>query len=326
MPSPSLSSFFPQLTKEIVDKNQQDMGIQRFLIHPFYIRKESAGVIVFGLGVEEITLQYWNDFIVRLPEVISIAIDNAILYQKIEESNEKLKQLDKMKDEFVSIASHELRTPMTAIKSYLWMAINRVSKQPDPELKNYLDTAYTSTERLLKLVENMLTVSRIEGKRLSLKIEPVNIFKIIEDVYNELNIKAKEKTIQFTYNTKINEPIINGDKDKLREVFQNLIGNALKFTPINGQISTTITNEGNQIIVQILNSGSFIAEEDIIKLFEKFKKIDKSYANIPQESGTGLGLFISKQIVELHNGRIDVTSDEDSGTTFTVTFKLSSSL
>ncbi len=175
----NLSAIFTQLTSTVVNQTQKSMDVLTFLIHPFFVREETAGVIVFGLGQKEITFQYWDDFIIRLPEVISIAINNALLYQKIEKSNEQLRELDKLKDEFVSIASHELRTPMTAIKSYIWLAMDKSIKEFGITDK-YLNIAYSSTERLLKLVEDMLTVSRIEGKRLILKNDQVNLMELTE--------------------------------------------------------------------------------------------------------------------------------------------------
>lgn len=319
----------PLSEKEALD-TQKQVGIKTSLIYPVVSKNESLGIIIFSMvkSEKEVSPQE-KDLIASFTDIVGLAVQNAKLYTTVDETSkklrtayEKLKDLDKLKDEFVSVASHELRTPMTAIKSYLWMALNKSSYQLDSETKNYLDTAYVSTERLLKLVEDMLTVSRIEGKRLSLTIEPVNLLKTIEAIYNELRITAQEKQIQFTYISDINEPIINGDKDKLREVFQNLIGNALKFTSVKGQISTSISFKDNQLIVEVFNSGSFISEEDIPKLFEKFRKIEKSYTNLPQESGTGLGLYISKQIVELHGGKINVHSEQNNGTSFYVSFKM----
>lgn len=313
-----LSTFYPQISQEIIAQTQKEVGIEWFVIHPFYIRNETAGIIVFGFGHKEITFQYWDDFIVRLPQVISIAINNAMLYKKIEESNDQLRELDKLKDEFVSVASHELRTPMTAIKSYLWMALNKSEGTMHPEVKKFLDIAATSTDRLLHLVENMLTISRIEGNRLVLKSEPVNLLEMTEQIYNELRIKAQEKKIHFGFNSDVSDVIVTGDTEKLREALQNLVGNALKFTPEEGTITTTLTQNGNQIIIQIFNSGSFISSENITKLFEKFRKIESSYTNKVHESGSGLGLYICKQIVEMHKGRIEVDSEESKGTTFTV--------
>lgn len=310
-------NIFKQLKKEDVEMTQRNINLKEFLIHPFFIRKETAGVIVFGLGEQGLTFQYWKDFIFRLPEVISIAIDNAILYQRIEETNDKLRELDKLKDEFVSVASHELRSPMTAIKNYLWLAINK-TKNIDKEINNYLNIAYSSTERLLMLVEDMLTVSRIEGKRLTLQIDSVNLNELIESVYNELAINAQSRQIILNINIDEKNYSVKGDKEKLREVIQNLLSNAIKFTPDKGNINITLSEKGRFNIIEIFNSDSYISQTDIPKLFEKFRRIESGLGVKTHVQGTGLGLYISKQLIELHDGKIDVVSEENRGTTFII--------
>jgi signal transduction histidine kinase len=316
----ALSSFMsPPLTQETANETQKSLGIQKFIIHPFYMRNKPAGVIIFGLGEDQISYPYWNDLIVRLPEVVSIAIDNALLYQQIEKDNEQLKELDRLKDEFVSVASHELRTPMTAIKSYLWMALNKSTKELDPQVKQEIEIAYGSTERLLKLVQDMLTISRIEGKRLQLQKEEFNFNEITQQAYDELKITAKEKGIVFNFNISEKPIIIIGDKEKLSEVLQNIIGNALKFTPVKGAISLSINEDEKYLTIDVVNTGSFIPQEELPKLFQKFNRLNIEATNKEGASmGTGLGLYITKQIVEMHNGTIDVTSDETEGTTFHV--------
>ncbi|HEX7542952.1 MAG TPA: histidine kinase dimerization/phospho-acceptor domain-containing protein, partial [Patescibacteria group bacterium] len=187
-----------------------------------------------------------------VPE-LAVAIENSMSYDEISrfnvtlknevdeatfnlrQANSKLKELDTLKDEFVSVASHELRTPMTAIKSYLWMALNKSSKTLDPQVKKDITIAYGSTERLLKLVTDMLTISRIEGKRLKLQKEEFNFNEISQQAYDELKISAKEKKILFNFDIPEKPILITGDKEKLREVLQNIIGNALKFTPAKGK-------------------------------------------------------------------------------------------
>ncbi|MDO8741830.1 MAG: HAMP domain-containing sensor histidine kinase, partial [Candidatus Roizmanbacteria bacterium] len=276
-----------------------------------------AGVIIFGLGEDQISYPYWNDLIIRLPEVVSIAIDNALLYQQIEKDNEQLKELDRLKDEFVSVASHELRTPMTAIKSYLWMALNKSVKELDPQVKQEIEIAYGSTERLLKLVQDMLTISRIEGKRLQLQKDEFNFNEISQQAYDELSITAKEKKITFTFNLPEKPILIVGDKEKLREVLQNIIGNALKFTPPQGNINFSISENEKNLNIEVANSGSYIPPEELPKLFQKFNRLNIESTNKEGAAmGTGLGLYITKQIVEMHNGTIDVTSDEKEGTAF----------
>ena len=260
-----------------------------------------------------------NNQVARDNLASQIVIDEEVFGQdRVETEAEKLqKELDKLKDEFVSVASHELRTPMTAIKSYLWMALNKSAKTLDPQVKKDISIAYSSTERLLKLVTDMLTISRIEGKRLLLQKEEFNFNEISQQAYDELKITAAEKEISFVFNLPEKPIIMNGDKEKLREVLQNIIGNALKFTPAKGRISLKITEHEKFFNIDTVNSGSYIPPEELPKLFQKFNRLNvESTKKDGAPVGTGLGLYITKQIVEMHNGSIEATSDKKEGTTF----------
>ena len=218
---------------------QAEVGIKEYIIYPLIVREKVIGTMTVGIGEDgELSVQQSKNLLNRLPGIISIALDNALLYKTIGEKNDRLKELDKLKDDFVSIASHELRTPMTAIKSYLWMAINK-SKDLDPKVKEYLSIASISTDRLIKLVANMLTISRIEGKRLQLVVKEFSLQDLIQRVSDELSIKAKEQKILFKVAVPKKKIMIMGDSDKLHEVIQNLVGNSLKFTPANGTITIT---------------------------------------------------------------------------------------
>ena len=246
--------------------------------------------------------------------------------ERLRKANTKLKELDNLKDEFVSIASHELRTPMTAVKSYLWMAINQPGQTLKNQLKKYLEISYSSTERLIRLVNDMLMVSRIERNKIELKLETINVCDIVKMVYDELKISADEKHIDFKLlGCETNRYNIKADKEKLREVFQNIVGNALKFTPEKGKITINLKMSGrNKVAIMTTDTGPGIPKEDLSKLFQKFSRIEYSYAKHSSMPGTGLGLYISKQIVGLHNGDITVESEVDVGTTFTVLLPIAS--
>ena len=167
----------PPLQPSVVNLIQEKVGIKTSIVHPVNVKGKTIGVMIFSLAKETAQISpVEKDLISSFPDIAGIAINSSQLYSKLEDTtkklqkaNIKLKELDKLKDDFVSIASHELRTPMTAIKSYLWMALNK-AKDLDPKIKEYLSIASISTDRLIKLVANMLTISRIEGKRLELEI------------------------------------------------------------------------------------------------------------------------------------------------------------
>ncbi len=316
------SIFGNYLNKEACENIQKVLGMKYFYVYPLIMREEITGAMMISAGDEkEPYLTYQKDLIERLPSVVSVAIDNAMLYQNIQHTNLRLKELDKLKDEFVSLASHELRTPMTAIKSYLWMVLNKYSNELTPQVKSYLDITYQETERLIKLVQNMLTISRIEGERLELNIQSTNLNELVNRVFEELKIKAKEKSINLNLVSYPEKLTSNIDKDKIEEVLENIIGNAIKYTPNNGTVSIYFTVEENEVLIHVSDTGLGISKEDLSKLFTKFGRLEQ--AKQSQTQGTGLGLYISKQIIELHKGTIKVYSEVGKGTTFSISLPLS---
>lgn len=313
-----LSTFLSTYLNEASCKRIQDVYAMKFFnLYPLVIRGESMGVAVICAKEDKPPFfAHFGDLAVRLPGVLAIAIDNAMLYQKIEQANIRLKELDKLKDEFVSLASHELRTPMTAIKSYLWMILNKPPQELSPESKSYLEIAAQETDHLIKLVQNMLTISRIEGQRLELNIETVDLFSLVKHVYDTLKIKADEKKITFTLLSFPEKLIVSADKDKLSEVIENIVGNALKYTPENGRISIHFTLSKDSIGVHVSDTGSGVSQDDLSKLFQKFGRLTD--AKMSKTPGTGLGLYIAKQIIELHKGSIGVESEIGKGSTFSI--------
>jgi len=301
---------------------QHALGITEYVIYPLIVRDKVIGTMTVGIGPDgELSVDQSKNLLNRLSNIISIALDNAILYKTIEEKNSRLKELDKLKDDFVSIASHELRTPMTAIKSYLWMALNK-GASIDVKTKEYLTIATISTDRLIKLVSNMLTISRIEGKRLQLVMKECNLQELIHHVYDELSVKAREQGIRFSVQLPKKNIVVNGDSDKLHEVIQNLVGNALKFTQSGGEITIAASIKGSEVEVKVKDTGPGMSKEDQAKLFQKFGLMGNSYAKATNASGTGLGLYISKQIISMHKGHIGVESTLGKGATFYFTLPL----
>ncbi len=314
----------PHASKDEAVKIQAQTGIQSTLLYPLIVRDNVIGVMVICLGESEMLLfQYQQDLIERLASVIGIAIDNALLYKEIQQANEALKQIDKLKDEFVSLASHELRTPMTAIKSYLWMALSGKGGELSEKLKFYLNRAYTSTDRLIKLVNDMLNVSRIESGRIMLAIKPINLNELITDTITEVLPRAQELGIAIIFNPMQNLPYVQADPDKIKEILINLIGNSLKFTPKGGKITTSVSISNDTVIVKVTDTGKGISGENMAKLFHKFGTLDSNYLVKQSAQGTGLGLYISKSLIELHGGKIWVESEgEGRGSTFFFTLKL----
>jgi signal transduction histidine kinase len=306
------------------DQNiQGKTGIKSVFAYPLMVRDQVIGSMVIALSVEEQNIsEYTKDLLDRLVQVIGIAMDNASLYNDLQDANNKLKELDKLKDEFVYLASHELRTPMTSIKSYLWLALKGDAGVLNDKQKLYIDRAYVSTNRLIKLVNDMLNISRIESGRITIELQKVDIYKLVQEVVDEVQPRATELGINVVISPPPTLSPVLADPDKIKEVLINLIGNSLKFTPRDGSITVAFAENNEMVEIGVNDTGAGIAPESIPKLFQKFSMLADSYINNKNASGTGLGLYISRSIIELHHGTIWASSDGvGKGSKFTFALK-----
>ena len=230
-----------------------------------------------------------------------------VLAKQLEGANEKLKQADQAKSEFLSIAAHQLRTPLTAIKGYISMFLEGDYGKFTPEQTTELESIFRSADRLTRLIDVFLNVSRIETGRLDLKKEPVQYMEIVEAVHSDLAQQAAKKGLKLTIQPPSEPlPLMMLDRDKIHDVTMNLVDNAIKYTP-SGWVNIRISRTPSLLTFQVQDSGMGISAEDIDKLFQKFTRAE-AVTRI-HTGGSGLGLFIAKKIVEAHGGRIWIESE-----------------
>lgn len=236
---------------------------------------------------------------------------------------QKLKEVDKMKDDFISMASHELRTPITAIKGYTSMVLESFAGKIEGETKQGLERVVQSAERLDNLVGEMLDVSRIEQGRIKISLTPQEASFIVKEVIDELKVSAEEKGLRLIYSPTAEKlPPILADKDKLKQILINLIGNAIKYT-FKGEITISLALKDKKISIKIRDTGVGMSAKQREGLFQKFYRIHtKETADV---SGTGLGLWITKQLVEIMKGEIFIDSIENVGSEFTVLLPIAKS-
>lgn len=245
-------------------------------------------------------------------------------YVGIERDITEEKQIDQAKTEFVSLASHQLRTPLTAINWYSEYLLNSNDSDSgvrlDKEQTQYIQEIHESAEQMTELVNSLLNVSRIDLGTFDISPEPSNIVQLSQQVLKELQpqITKKSLTIQEEYAT--NLPQINLDPNLIRIVFQNLLSNAVKYTPEGGLVSLKIEQQKTEIEVKIEDNGYGIPKNQQEKIFHKLFRAD----NIQKKAieGTGLGLYIVKAIIEASDGQIHFESTENEGTTFRFTLPL----
>lgn len=305
----------PHITVEEAKKMQTQLQVQTFVLYPLTFAGKTRGVFVVGMDklVKDLSTGE-KDTLKEVLDVISIGLRQAKIYSDLKKANKKLKELDQMKDDFVSVASHELRTPMTAIKSYLWMALSGKGGKLTEKQQYYLKRSYTSTDRLIKLVNDMLNISRIESGRLTVAFEKVDLEVLAHEVIEEVEPRAKE--LGLSIDVQPGEiPAVVADPDKIKEVLFNIIGNSLKFTPKGGKITISFSHKGDIITTNVKDTGKGINAQDIPTLFTKFGMVEGSYATNKKATGTGLGLYITKSIIDIHGGDIQLTSEgEGKGT------------
>jgi len=236
--------------------------------------------------------------------------------ESLRKANEKLIEYNQLKDEFVSTASHELRTPLSIIMGAIRLVLDEIPGQIVEEQRDVLATAMESVKRLSRIVDSLLTISKIESGRLDLQKTVVNICELIKDTVSNYEPLAQKKGICLDCKVPEQSVDICLDPDKTKEVLINLISNSIKFTPEGGWVKIICTEQDKEVFVSVQDSGVGIAKEDIPKLFDKFTQFGRKDG--PGEKGTGLGLAIVKKLVEMHGGKIEVESKVNKGTTFTI--------
>jgi len=226
-------------------------------------------------------------------------------------------EMDRLKSELVSTVSHELRTPLSSIYGFTELMLNRDIEESRQD--RYLRTIHSETERLANLVNDFLDVQRMESGTQSYKKASVNIYTIAEETTQFY--AASTKAHQITFRHEGNQlPVIEADEEKIRQLLNNLLNNAVKYSPSGGAIDVVLMTSFDQVILQVRDEGIGIPEQSLSRLFEKFYRVDNSDSR--KIGGTGLGLAICKEIVTGHGGEIHVESVVKEGSLFTVKFPL----
>ncbi len=230
------------------------------------------------------------------------------------------RQVDRMKSEFVSLVSHELRTPITSIMGYMDLVLDGDAGPLNDEQREYLDIAQRNTTRLSSLVGDLLDVSRLESGAVHLKYATLDIRDLVAEVVQLLGPIIREKEQTIIQELPLDLPAVSGDSDRLTQVITNLISNAHKYTPAGGTISVTAESLGNKIKLAVRDTGIGLTPEEQAQLFTKFYRADNPATK--KVGGTGLGLWITRSLVEMHGGAISVESLPDKGSTFSFTIPI----
>lgn len=233
------------------------------------------------------------------------------------------KRLESMRKEFVANVSHELRTPLSVIKGFVETLVDGHHEIPDADRDRFLRTIQRHTDRLHIILEDLLTLSRLESRVPGLQLEPTDIARLLRELADDYRQRAASSGHRIDLQLGAQAPEVSADPVRLRQVFDNLIDNALKYTPAQSFITIRTVAVAAELEIRIIDNGPGIPTKDLPHIFERFYRVDKGRSR--EKGGTGLGLSIVKHIVQLHGGRVWAESTLGQGTTIVVTLPLASS-
>lgn len=324
----------------VVVSDQLDDGHKRQLMSQLGVRvsvllrtkDQFVGFMMLG---DKLSGDIYTDQDIELLKILAsqlaVAISNAIAYEQVSRFNETLqdrvnrataklrvanhhlKELDNAKDEFISMASHQLRTPLTTIKGYISMMLEGDAEPLQPHQRQFAEMAFESTQRMVYVIADLLNVSRLSAGRFILDPEPTDMIQLVRDEVRLLANHAAGKGLKLTVLTPKSMPKLDVDAGKLRQVIINFVDNAIYYTK-EGSITVTLARSGDVVRLSVTDTGIGVPEVSKNKLFTKFYRADNAQNIRPD--GTGLGLYLAKKIIEAENGKLLFESTEGQGSMF----------
>ncbi len=271
-----------------------------------------------------------------LANELAIAIQNALQYEEIQnfaatlqtkvteatsdlrKANEKLKKLDQTKDDFISMASHQLRTPLTSVKGYVSMVLEGDAGKINEQQKKLLDQSFISAQRMVYLIADLLNVSRLKTGKFVIDAKPTNLADVVEGEIAQLTETAKGRDLTLTFKKPSNFPTLMLDDTKIRQVIMNFADNAIYYTPAGGHINVALEDKGDTIEFTVTDDGIGVPKSEIHNLFNKFYRAGNAKKARPD--GTGLGLFMAKKVIIAQGGSVIFKTEEGKGSTFGFSF------
>ena len=325
----------------IVDIKLPDMDGMKLLEQIRLINPESAVIMMTGYASVETAVEAMKEgayayvakpfnvdevkaIIKKAIRSIRLALENKRLIDDLQWSNielaranQRLEELDRMKSEFLANMSHELRTPLNSVIGFSELILDGLAGDINQKQKRFLNNIRTSGKTLLQLIDDILDLSKIEAGKMEFHPEELDLNSVIQSAKEIVLPLAKEKKMRFEIEVGEVLPKVIADRKKVEQILFNLVGNAIKFTPEGGSIKISVREEKEESQISVSDTGIGIKEEDLETIFESFRQLDSSVTK--KYKGAGLGLAITKRLVQMHNGRIWVESKLGEGTKFTFT-------
>ena len=273
------------------------------------------GQVIGVLNVEDRALNAFDEtdalVLSTLSDQLGIAIKNARLYEELRQANMKLIELDTMKSEFLGIVSHDFRSPLSSIMLAARSLLKNEAVREIPRAKEYMQLIVDQAVRLNQLAEDTLSITKIESGQLTYYFKIVNLERLIEDAASMVRFSKRH---DFEYNVEQEALFVKGDQTKLRQVIQNLVSNAVKYSPQGGKVAVAVASHSpEEVIVSVSDQGMGVPREKLGKLFQKFSRVDSKESK--EIKGAGLGLWICREVVNAHGGKIWMESEPGKGST-----------
>jgi len=242
--------------------------------------------------------------------------------RELNEANAKLRELAELREEFLALTTHDLRSPLTVISGVISFFTSGRLGELSPEQKNMVSMMERNTQNLIELVNDLLDASKLESGAIRLDVSSLDVRRVLDELRESIDPLAKEKGIELVETVPADLPAVEADRAKLRRILHNLLSNALKFTQKGGRVEVRAERlEQDRVRLSVSDTGVGIAPDDIERLFDKYEQARSRATR--GEKGTGLGLYITKQLVELHGSQINVKSEVGKGSTFSFTLPVS---
>lgn len=302
---------------QIKDKSVHFWDIRSLILVPLKAENQVIGVLRIGKHQANSYTKEHLGLAGLIANQAAIIIENARLYDSLRDAKDKLEKLNQIKNEFISVISHELKTPITAVKGFVKVVLGKEAGELNPQQEKFLNIAYQGIDRLINLINELLDISNIESGKIRLRLNPLNPREVADEVVRSISVEAKTKKLTIEVKMPVDIPMIVADRGRLFQIFDNLLMNSIKFTMTGGTIVISAKEKGDFVAFCIKDTGIGISQEDQKKIFEKFFRVDSAFNRAI--IGAGLGLSIVKSIIEIHGGQIWVESEPDKGTSFMFT-------
>jgi len=310
------------VSEAVASHIKSQTAIKSLYYSKLMVRGHMVGVMVTGFFVEPSAITPQDTLLLdRLSEPIGIAIDNRLLFEEnrrvlsqLQRSNAKLKALDETKDEFITMASHQLRTPLTSVKGYLSMVLEGDVGELNAQQKKLLSQSFASSQRMVYLISDLLNLSRLNTGKFVIELSEVDLRVVIKTEIEQLAETAKSREVTLEYENPESFPKLMLDETKIHQVVMNFLDNAIYYTPAGGKIIVSLTETPSSVKFAVKDNGIGVPRHVQHKLFAKFYRAENAQAARPD--GTGLGLFMAKKVVVAQGGAIIFESEEGKGSTF----------